>query len=102
MDCGDLGHSDPGDDASCANCPGPYAALHGVDSCVDQRLRSLGRRDVSGDELHVEAPPQLLCYPEDVRRMAVRGVEDEDVDAGHRECLCALERIRADPHGSAA
>src|SRR5581483_3938587 len=96
VDGGDLGHTDAGDDPGSANRAGPHARLDAVDSRIDQRLRRVGGRDVAGDQLGVVAGPEPLCHLDDAARVAVRSVEDENVDAGRDQRVRAIERVRSD------
>src|SRR4051812_15623656 len=99
VDRGDLRHAHTGNDPRCADRTWAYANLHRVGSGVDQRLRRLGRRNVAGNDLDVEFG---LDAPDHLRhrgRMPVRGIDDENVDAGIDERAGALPGIVAHAHG---
>ena len=76
--------------------PGPDADLHRVRAGLDQRLGRLGGRDVAGDHLDVEARLDRAHHLEHRARVAVRRVDDEDVDLLGDESLRALEGVGAD------
>ena len=62
-----------------------------------------GGRHVAGDEIGVrELAPDARHHVDDALRVAVRGVDDEHVDAGGDQRLRALERILADADRRAA
>ena len=96
-DRGELRHADAGDDARRADRARPDADLDRVRAGVDQRLRALARRDIAGDDRDLVGraldAPDLL---EHLLGMAVRGVDDEAVDAGRHQQLGALETLVAD------
>ena len=97
QDGGELRHADAGDDAGGADRARPDADLDRVRAGVDQRLRALARRHVAGDDRDLVGrpldAPHLL---QDLLGMAVRGVDDEAVDAGRHQELGALEPLVAD------
>ena len=81
--------------------PGPDARLEAVCAGVDERLGRLAGCDVSRDQLDVELgldPPHHLDHG---ARVAVRRVDDDDVDLGRDERRGALERVGADADGGA-
>ena len=93
----ELRHADAGDDARGADRARADADLDRVRAGVDQRLRAVGGRDVAGHDAHRIG--QLLGprhRVEHALRMAVRGVDDEKVDAGVDQPLGALEAVVAD------
>ena len=86
VDRGHLRHAHPGDDAGGADRARADADLDRVDAGVDQRLGAGAGGDVAADDLDVARwrgsalePPDHL---EQQAGVAVRGVDDEDVDAG--------------------
>ena len=91
----------PDDDARRADRSRADSDLHRVRARVDQRLRSLARGDVAGDDL--DRVPRLIAAHrlEHVRRVAVSGVDDEHVHSRLDQRLRALERIVADADGGA-
>ena len=95
-DRGHLGNADARDDPRGADAPRPDAHLDGVGPGVDHRLGRRGGRDVAGDELDVAEPLQLPHHLEHALRVAVRRVDDEDVDVGRDERLRAFDRVAAD------
>ena len=96
----ELRHADSGDDARRADGTGSDADLDGVGAGVDQRLRALGGRNVAGHDAH--GIRQLLGPGDGVEhalRVAVRGIDDEQIDAGIDQPLSALETVIADAGG---
>jgi hypothetical protein len=87
--------ADARDDARGADRAGPDADLDRVDPGVDQRLRRLCRDDVAGNQLQLRmgrADP--LDGRDHAARVAVRGVDDDDIDARLRERSDAVQRVR--------
>ena len=85
MDRGDLRGADTGDDARGADGARPDADLDPVDAGVDEGLGALAGGDVATDDLHVAGRGvalEPLDHLEQQLDVAVRGVGDEDVDAG--------------------
>src|SRR3954454_13188469 len=101
VDRRDLRDPDAGDDASRADRAWTYACLDCVSAGGDQGLRGFGGRHVPGDHLDVPLRLHALDHLRHRRRMAVRGVDDEDVDARIHERAGSIPRTRADPHCSA-
>jgi hypothetical protein len=96
-----LRHADARDDARRAAAPRPHSCLHRVRARVDQCLRSFTRRDVAGDKLD-RAPRLDPAHDlEHARRVAVSGVDDEDVCVRVRQRLRTLDRIGTDADGGA-
>ena len=101
VDRGDLGHAYTRDDARRADRAWAYTHLHGVRPGVHQRLRRFRRRDVACDHLDVPLRLDALHHLRHSRRMTVRGVDDEHVDARVDQRACALPRVGPDAHRSA-
>ena len=82
--------------------PGPMPTFTRVDARVDERLGRLGRRDVAGDDL---ARRELLLRRahrvDDALRVAVRRVDDDDVDPRGDERRGALVPVRPRADGRA-
>ena len=98
VDGGDLRHADAGDDAGGADRARADADLDGVGAGVDERLRALAGRDVAADDVDVRERRVGLEPADDVehaRGVAVRGVDDEHVDARRRAGASA--RSQASP-----
>ena len=96
VDRGHLGHADSRDDARCANSSWSDPDLDRIGAGVDQCLGRLRGRDVAGDHLAVPLPLQSPHHLDDVARMAVRRVDDENVYAGLGQRGGAVVGIRAD------
>ena len=94
-DGADLRHADACDDARRADRARADADLDGVGARVDERVRGFGRHDVAGDDL-LRRPLRLdaLDRLDHAARMAVRGVDDDHVDARLAQRRDALERVR--------
>ena len=85
-DRGDHRHADAGDDARRADRAGADADLDRVDAGVDQRFGRRGGGDVAGDQIGVrERAADPRDHVDHALRMAVRGVDDQHVDAGGDE-----------------
>ena len=85
VDGGDLRDADAGDDAGGADRARTDPDLDGIDAGVDEGLGAGAGRDVAADDLHVPGGGVLLDpldHLEQQARVAVRGVDDEHVDAG--------------------
>ena len=85
-DGGELGDADAGDDAGGADGAGADADLDAVRAGVDEGARAFGGGDVAGDDL--QGVRQALDAGDGAQhafRMAVRGVDDDDVDLGGDE-----------------
>ena len=96
-DRGELRHADAGDDARGADRARADADLDRVRAGIDQRLRAFGGRDVAGHHLHLVGQPlDAVDGVEHVLRMAVRGVDDDEIDAGLDQPLGAVEALVAD------
>src|SRR5260221_524518 len=85
-----LRHADAGDDARGADRARTDPDLDPVGAGVDERARSRRRGDVPGDDVDVEAALELADGVRHVVAVPVRGVDDEDVDAGFDELPGAL------------
>src|SRR4029450_908352 len=80
---------------------GASPGLHRAPPACAQPLRSFTRRDVAGDKLD-RAPRLDPAYDlEHARRVAVSGVDDEDVCIRVRQRLRTLERIAPATDGGA-
>jgi hypothetical protein len=77
--------------------PGPMPTFTPSRPAATRSLRRLGRRDVAGDDrLGDAALLELADGVDDVLRMAVGGVDDEEVDVGLDQELGAVEVVHAD------
>src|SRR5207248_9907473 len=94
-DGGDLGDADAGDDARGADGAGADADLDSVGAGVDQVLGALGGGDVSGDHLDVVGFLDAADGLDDVFGVAVRGVDDDDVDVSLDERFDARKIVDA-------
>src|SRR5690606_5025252 len=101
-DGADLGHAHAGHDARGADGARADADLHAVGAGFDQRARGGGGGDVAADDLDLGV---VLLDPahalEHAGRVAVRGVDDDDVDAGGHQLLYPLFGAGAHAHGRA-
>src|SRR5205085_6196102 len=91
-------------DARRADRAGAYAALHRVNARLYQFARALSGGDVSGDDLRVRVSALDLSHGlDDARRVSVRGVYHEAVNARAHEFVGALSEVagRADGRGDA-
>src|SRR6185503_3601648 len=81
--------------------PGPMSnKVQVVGAMVDQRLGALGGGDVAGDDLHfVRLALDAVDGVEHVARMAVRGIDHDQIDAGRDQRLAAGEPLVADGGG---
>ena len=80
--------------------PGPMPTLIAVGAGIDQRLGAFGGRDIAGDDLHrVRQLLDARDRVEHVLRMAVRGIDHDEVDAGLDQRLGAREALVADRGG---
>ena len=86
--------------------PAPMPTFTASTPCSISAIGALGGRDVAGDEVDVgKALADPADHVEHALRVAVRGVDDEHVDAGGDERLGALHRVlarRRSPRRSAA
>ena len=95
-------HADAGDDARGADRARADADLDGVGAGVDQRARGVIGRDIAGDDLDmVEFLAQTGNRLRDQGRVAVGGVDDDDVGAGFDQGDGALIAGIADGRGAA-
>jgi hypothetical protein len=102
LDGRDLRHADAGDDARGADRARADADLDAVGAVIDHRQRRFGGGDVAAD--HLDAREVLLDPLDAVEhalRMAVRGIDDQDIDAGLGEQFDAFFGARADADGGA-
>jgi hypothetical protein len=97
-----LRHADAGHDARRANRAGANSDLDAVRAGIDERARSLGRRDIACDELQTGKLAFDLPHAlDDAARMAVRRIDDDDIDAGFDEQRDALVGVDARADGRA-
>ncbi|EXI75355.1 MAG: hypothetical protein AW07_01256 [Candidatus Accumulibacter sp. SK-11] len=102
LDGGDLRHADAGDDARGADRPGADADLDAVCAVVEHGARGISGGDVAADHLDGgEVPLDPADTVEDALRMAVCGVDDEDVDACLGEQFGPFLGARTDADGGA-
>src|SRR5262249_52273171 len=93
----DLGHARAGDDARRADRTGSDADLDGVRAALDEVARARLRRDVARDDRgRGEALADHLQGVEHALAVAVRRVEDEDVDLGADELAGPVEDVASD------
>ena len=92
---GDLWHSGPADHARRADGTRPHADFHGIRTGRDQIAGGLFGGDVSGDEFRSRESVSLLPSPPPSRasRMAVGGVDDDDIDFRPDQFADALQII---------
>src|SRR5690606_2207256 len=87
-DGGDLGYAHTGNDAGGADRTRADADLDGVGACFDQRTCGFARGDVSAHDLDVGIvlldPAHALDH---ALRMAMRGIDDDDIDACGNQLL---------------
>ena len=89
-DRGELRHADTGDDARGADRARPDADLDGVGAGIDQRLGAFGGGDIAGDHLHgVRHALDAGHGIEHAARMAVGGIDDDEIDAGFDQRFAA-------------
>ena len=89
-DRGELRHADAGDDPGGADRARPDPDLDRVGAGIDQRLGALGGGDVAGNHLHrVRQALDAGHGVEHAPRMAVRGIDDDEIDAGVDQRLAA-------------
>ena len=99
-DRGELRHADTGDDARGADRARPDADLDGVGAGIDQRLGALGGGDIARHHLHrIRHPFDAGDGVEHAPGMAVRGVDDDEVDAGLDQSFAARITGFADRRG---
>ena len=80
--------------------PGPMPTLMASAPAVDQRLGAFGGGDVAGDHLHgVRQLLDAVDRVEHAARMAVRGVDHDQIDAGVDQRLGAGKALVADRGG---
>src|SRR5215211_5376535 len=92
----DLWHADAGDDAGRADRPGTLSQLDGIGARLHQRPGPLSRGDIAGNDLDVPLGLDPLDHLQDAFGVAMRRVDDEDVDIGPDERAGPLERVRPD------
>jgi len=93
---GNLWHADAGDDPRRADRTGPDADLYRVHARIQERLGPLDGRDVAGDHVDVEAFFQFLDRFDDVARMAMRRIHDEDIHFGVDQGCRSFVIVHAD------
>ncbi len=75
--------------------PGPDADLDAVGARVDERPGSVCRHDIAGDELQLRMRlANALDRRDHAAGMAVRSVDDDDVDARLGKLRDPVERVR--------
>ncbi len=80
-----------------ADRAGADADLDRIGAGIDERASALGGGDIAGDDLHaVGELLDLLDGVEHALRVAVRGVDDDQVDAGIDQPLGTLDAAVAD------
>ena len=95
-DRGELRHADAGHDPRGADRARPDAHLDGIRAGIDQRLGALGGRDIAGNHLHfIRQSLHPADRIEHMLRMAVRGVDHHQIDAGLDQPLRALVALVA-------
>ena len=87
---GELRHADTGDHPRGADRARADPDLDGISAGIDQRLGALGRGDIAGHDLHgvrhaLDAADGIQHAP----RMAVRGIDNDQIDAGVDERFAA-------------
>ena len=96
----ELRHADAGDHARRADGAGPDADLDAIGAGVDQRPGAVGGGDVAADHLDIVGKLLDLFHRlQDGGRMAVRGVDDDDVDASIEQRLGPGDAVVADAGG---
>jgi hypothetical protein len=96
IDRGDLRHTRARDYARGADRAGPHADLHAVRAGGDELRRRCRRGDVSGNDLHAVTRLDLLDHAHHRGGVSVRGVDNDDVDAGADERRGALISVTRD------
>ncbi len=82
--------------------PAPMPTLTRVDAELDQRLGGLAGGDVAGDQVDVgEGAADARDDVEDALRVAVRGVDDQDVGVRGDQRGGAIERVASHADGGA-
>ena len=102
VDRGHLRHADAGDDAGRADRARPDADLDAVGAGLDQRLGARAGGDVAADDVDLRRGRlvlQPLDHLDDAARVAVRGVDEQRVDAGLDERHRALPRVAEEADG---
>src|SRR5207253_7697085 len=101
VDRRDLRHPRAGHDARRADGAGTDADLHAIGARRDELLGAFRGDHVARDHLHAMAGLDLLDHPRHAGRMAVRDVDDDDVDARPDQSGRALVGVARDTDGSA-
>src|SRR5688572_1146250 len=102
VDGGDLGDADAGDDARRADRARTDAHLDRVRARLGQRQGRFAGGDVAGDDLRLgKVPPYVRHGLHDVARVAVRGVDADDVAAGLDQPVDTFVAIGTDADGAA-
>ena len=93
----ELRHADARDHAGRADRAGADADLDRVGAGLDQRLGAAGGGDIAGDHLHARCSRRRIASTASStpRRMAVRGIDHQHVDAGLDQRLGPLQPGRA-------
>ena len=92
----DLGHAYPADDAGRADASRPDADLDGVGPGFDQVADRLGRADIAGHELNVVLFLDRLDGLDNVFRVAVSRVDDNDVGVLIDQRIDAVVLVNSD------
>ena len=93
-----LRHPETGGDAGGASAAGADAHFHRVHTPFHEESHAFGRGDVARDQLKIaEACPERLDGPRHHDAVAVRDVNDNDVDARPDELVCSLEIVAFGP-----
>ena len=96
-----LRHAHAGHHPGGADRTRPDADLDAVNAGFDQLFRALGGADIAGNDLGVlEIALDHLHGPDDIGRMAVRGINDDDIGPGLQKGLHPGRRFAADADGS--
>src|SRR5207302_8560385 len=82
VDSGELWYANTGYDARRTYRARSYATLHRVGTCGDERLRGRRRGDVAADDVDRDGALEPRHHLENRSGMTVRGVDDEEVNAG--------------------
>ena len=94
------GDADAGDDPGGTDAPGADADFDGRSTGVDEGLGGGGGGDVTGDDGQLgEVSAQRSHKVDDGAGVTVRGVDDDDIDAGLDESSDATPPLGADADG---
>ena len=101
VDRRDLGDAHAGHDARRADGARPDPDLDPVGSGIHERLGTLAGGDVAAHDVDARGALEQGDHLDNGPRMAVRGVNNEEVDAGFDESVSALLRVGSDTDRSA-